>query len=226
MVSGIRAIVFDLDGTLYSSDEFSAAIKRGAALYIAEHKGITADAATTLIRETRERLSRENGQEATLSLVCIELGGSVAGFHATVTPLLHPETILKPDFRVTSLVTRLAQRFDLYLYTNNNRPLTDRILDTIELSGLFDGIFTIEDFWRPKPDRDILNRIFSTILRKPEECLFVGDRYDVDLKLPAELGSSDFLVTNIQDLLGLERYLSRHMLEQNPLNSLNPKENR
>jgi len=208
MASGIRAIIFDLDGTLYFNDDFSDEIKKGAANYIADLKGISAETAATLIRETRKRLSCEKGREATLSLVCIELGGSVAGFHATVTPLLHPEMHLKPDYRVKDLLTSLAERFNLYLYTNNNRTLTDRILKTIELSSLFKEIFTIEDFWRPKPDQDVLKYIFSTIHRIPEECLFVGDRYDVDLKLPVKMGSTPFLVTDIQALLGLETFLS------------------
>jgi putative hydrolase of the HAD superfamily len=208
MASGIRAIVFDLDGTLYSNDDFSAEIKWGAGIYIAELKGITVENAATLIRETRQRLSSERGQEATLSAVCVELGGSIAGFHTTVTPLLHPETLLKPDYRVTALLTALAKRFELYIYTNNNRTLTERILQEIGLAGLFARIFTIEDFWRPKPDREVLNHIFATILKNPEECLFVGDRYDVDLKLPTEMGCSSFLVTNIQSLLELETFLS------------------
>ena len=156
MASGIRAIVFDLDGTLYLNDGFSAEIKWGAGIYIAELKGITVENAAILIRETRQRLSSERGQEATLSAVCVELGGSIAGFHKTVTPLLHPETLLKPDYRVTALLTALAKRFELYLYTNNNRTLTDRILQEIGLAGLFARIFTIEDFWRPKPDREVL----------------------------------------------------------------------
>ena len=208
MASEIRAIIFDLDGTLYFNDGFAEEIKWGAAIYIADLKGISADTAATLIRETRKRLSCEKDQEATLSMVCIELGGSVAGFHAAVTPLLHPEKDLKPDCRITTLLTVLAERFDLYLYTNNNRSLTDRILRTIELSEMFEKIFTIEDFWRPKPDRKVLNNIFSTIRKNPEECLFVGDRYDVDLKLAVEMGCTPFLVTDIQDLMGLETFLS------------------
>jgi putative hydrolase of the HAD superfamily len=206
MVSEIRAIVFDLDGTLYINDDFANEIKRGACDYIAGLKGISADSAASLIAETRKRLSCERGQEATLSAVCSELGGSVAGFHATVTPLLYPESLLKPDGRVTALITRLSERYELYLYTNNNRTLTDRILKTIKLSGLFGRIFTIEDFWQPKPDREVLNKIFSTIRKNPAECLFVGDRHDVDLKLPAEMGCSTFLVTNIQGLLELANF--------------------
>jgi len=224
MVSGVRAIIFDLDGTLYSSEGFANEIKRGAAEYIAGIKGISADTAASLIKETRERLSRRIGQEATISLVCVELGGSVAGFHATATPLIRPETFLKPDYRVTSLLAKLSQWYELYLYTNNNRTLTNRILETLDLSGLFEKIFTIEDFWQPKPDRNVLEHIFSTIRRTPDECLFVGDRHDVDLKLPVEMGSSCFLVSGVQDLLGLERFLSRNKNEQKPSNDLYFKE--
>lgn len=209
MASGIRAIIFDLDGTLYVNDGFADEIKRGAAIYIADLKGISAETAAILIRETRDRLSCKKSQEATLSMVCHELGGSAAGFHAAVTSLLNPEKVLKPDCRVTGLLTTLAERYNLYLYTNNNRTLTDRILRTIELSELFEDIFTIEDFWRPKPDRDVLKYIFSTIQRNPDECLFVGDRYDVDLKLAVEMGSTPFLVTDIQSLMGLGTFLSQ-----------------
>jgi putative hydrolase of the HAD superfamily len=208
MISRIRAIVFDLDGTLYVNDGFADEIKRGADTYIAELKGITADAADALIRKTRERLSRKQGWEATLSSVCTELGGSIAGFHAAVTPTLHPERLLQEDHRVTALISALAKRFELYLYTNNNRILTDRILQAIGLSGLFAEIFTIEEFWRPKPDRDVLNHIFSTIHNTPEQCLFVGDRYDVDLRLPSEMCCQTFFVATIQDLLELETLLS------------------
>ncbi|MRR07174.1 MAG: HAD family hydrolase, partial [Deltaproteobacteria bacterium] len=107
-----------------------------------------------------------------------------------------------------ALLGALAKRFELYLYTNNNRTLTERILYQIGLAGLFSGAFTIEDFWRPKPDREVLQHIFSTIRKNPEECLFVGDRYDVDLRLPLEMGCSAFLVADIQSLLELETFLS------------------
>ncbi|MDD2321931.1 MAG: HAD family hydrolase, partial [Geobacteraceae bacterium] len=67
MVSEIRAIVFDLDGTLYVNDGFADEIKQSAATYIAETQGIPTDVADTLISTTRLRLSREQGREATLS---------------------------------------------------------------------------------------------------------------------------------------------------------------
>jgi putative hydrolase of the HAD superfamily len=36
------------------------------------------------------------------------------------------------------------------------------------------------------------------------ECLFVGDRYDVDLMLPREMGAQVVLSTTVDELLKLE----------------------
>jgi putative hydrolase of the HAD superfamily len=203
MLSDIRAIIFDLDGTLYVSDGLAEEIRRAVCEYAANLTGVSPEAAADLVRETRERLSREQGMEATLTSVCEELGGDIAGFHQTVTPKVHPEAFLARDDRVIMLVTNLAKRYDLYIYTNNNPVLTGRILELLGISGIFQEVFTIENFRRPKPDRNALERLFSAIGRCPNECLFVGDRYDVDLRVPAEMGSAVFLVTGVQELLKL-----------------------
>lgn len=203
MFSGIGAIVFDLDGTLYSNPGFAREIYRAVCAYAAELAGLSAEAAETMVGAVKERLTREKGMEATLSSVCEELGGDVEGFHEAITPMVHPENFLVRDERITGLLSSLASRFDLYVYTNNNRILTDRILGILGLSGLIRRAFTIEDFRRPKPDRNVLEKLFAAIGRTPEECLFVGDRYDVDLRLPADMGSAVFLVKDVQDLFTL-----------------------
>ncbi|MRR57770.1 MAG: HAD family hydrolase [Deltaproteobacteria bacterium] len=203
MLSDIRAIVFDLDGTLYVSDGLTEEIRRAVCEYAGRIKGISPETAADLIRETRERLSQTQGTEVTLSAVCEELGGDLAGFHQAITPKVHPEAYLTRDDRVVKLVTNLAARYDLYIYTNNNPDLTGRIMNLLGVCGLFREVFTIENFRRPKPDRSSLEKLFSAIDRQPAECLFVGDRYDVDLRVPAEMGSAVFLVTGVEELLKL-----------------------
>jgi putative hydrolase of the HAD superfamily len=208
VISGIHAIIFDLDGTLYSSEGFAGEIHNAACRYLAGLKGISAESAGRLIRESRARISSDTGRDITLTSILLDLGGDPARFHREVAEGVSPEAFLKRDDRVVHLVTTLANRFDLYIYTNNNRPLTDRILGILGISGKFQGVFTIEDFWTPKPDGEILGHILERIGRLPEECLFVGDRYDVDLRIPAESGSAVFLVTGVMDLLNLGRLAS------------------
>ncbi|HEX9078423.1 MAG TPA: HAD family hydrolase [Desulfuromonadaceae bacterium] len=204
----IRAIVFDLDGTLYVSQPFAATIQEEAAVYLAAVRGIGPDEARELIDATRARLTGESGTVQTLSAVCTALGGSVRDLHAWFEQRLRPEAYLVRDERVVNLLARLGERFGLYLYTNNNRALTMRILEYLGLEGLFSRVFTIDDAWRAKPDEVMLERILAAIGRTPAEVLFVGDRYDVDLRLPEQKGCPVFLCRNVEQLLRLDEVLT------------------
>jgi putative hydrolase of the HAD superfamily len=205
--SPIRAIVFDLDGTLYVEPVFAATIQDQAAVYMGRIKGISVAEARLLMDATRTRLTEESGTVQTLSAVCTELGGSVRDLHALFEERLRPEAYLVRDERVITLLGHLRERFCLYLYTNNNRALTARILDYLGLDGLFERIFAIDDDWRAKPDEGMLEQILATIGRAPAEVLFVGDRYDVDLRLPEQKGCPVFLSQNVEQLLRLENVL-------------------
>jgi putative hydrolase of the HAD superfamily len=203
VLSGIHAIIFDLDGTLYINDGLAREVQQAACRFVARLRGIEPDAAADLIRETRVRLSQASGIDTPLTSVCSELGGSPRQFHEAITPAVNPELHLKPDERVSTLLASLRKRYELYIYTNNNRTLSGRTLSALGISGLFNGVFTIEDTWRPKPDRSALRALLASIGRLPEECLFVGDRYDIDLRMPADMGAAVMLISGVDDLFRL-----------------------
>jgi len=206
--SDIKALIFDLDGTLYTSAPLGREILLSACRYIAEMKGVESEQADLLIRETKKHLSLRTGMEATLSLTCMELGGDLRELHRRFAAEIKPERFLSRDERVTELLKTLGKKFELYLYTNNNRALSAAIMDILGFAGLFRQEFTIEDAWRPKPDRMGLEDIFHRIGRKPDECLFVGDRYDIDLRLPAAMGSAVCLVSTMEELFHLCKLMS------------------
>lgn len=201
--SQIHGIVFDLDGTLYESREFAATIQETAAIYIAGIKKTGKEYARQLIIDTRRRLAEERDEIPTLSAVCSELGGTIQELHAFFQPHLHPEHYLSKDQQVITLLGSLKAQFPLYLYTNNNRALTIRIMVLLGLGGFFRKIYAIDDTWIAKPDEEMLNRILDEIGLLPEEVLFVGDRYDVDLRLPEQRGCPVYLSQNIEQLLRL-----------------------
>lgn len=208
MTGKLKALVFDLDGTLYFSDELGREIGRTAARYIAYLKGIEVDAAAALVRETRQRLTAAQGFEASLSVACLDLGGNLENLHAWFAREVNPDGVLQRDERVVACLAALGRRFALHIYTNNNRALSSRIMEIIGVDGMFDRVFTIEDSWRPKPDRQVLTELFAGIGLEPGETLFVGDRYDIDLLLPKQMGAQVHLVGRTEDLLALNRLLS------------------
>ena len=44
---------------------------------------------------------------------------------------------------------------------------------------------------------------------EPERCLSVGDRYDIDIALPLELGMGGILVDGVEDVYGIPDLLPR-----------------
>lgn len=196
--------IFDLDGTLYFDSEIGRAIGREAYRYIAGIKGTDETTARQMVRSTRMRITEEQGFDASLSISCMALGGDLRELHSCFSDNIHPERFLCRDERVVELLETMSERFPLYIYTNNNCSLAARIMDVIGVSHLFARVFTIEDSWRPKPDRQTLERIFSETGLRPEETIFAGDRYDIDLRLPGEMGATVRLVSTLDDLLALE----------------------
>jgi putative hydrolase of the HAD superfamily len=203
----IRGIVFDLDGTLYVCERFAAEIHDVSAAYIAGLKGITRTEAESLLAVTRKQLTDESGTVQTISSVCRELGGNIRELHRLFESVLRPEAFLVRDERVIRLLEGLAEKFSLYIYTNNNRVLTARIINYLGLEGLFGNIFTIDDTWRGKPDEELVNKVLRDVGLSPAEALFVGDRYDVDLRIPEQLGCPVYLSQCLEQLLRLEELL-------------------
>ena len=206
--SAIRGIVFDLDGTLYVSEAFAAMIQEAATGYIAAIKGISGDEARLLMVAARTRLAEAQGITPTLSAVSTELGGSIRDLHAVLEAQLRPESYLVRDERVISLLGRLSRRFDLSVYTNNNRALATRIVAYLGLDGFFRHIFAIDDSWHAKPDEEMLEQVLDRLGLAPVETLFVGDRYDVDLRLPEQRGCPIYLSRSVEQLLRLDELLN------------------
>ena len=200
----LRAIVFDLDGTLYQDDRLGEEVNLCACRYIGSLKGIPPDQAGTMLDEARDNLT---GPGRTLSRSVLSLGGNLQELHSRLSREVHPEGVLTADPRVPELLKRLARRFELHLYTNNNRELSSRIMAQIGVDGLFQKVFSIEDYWRPKPDQVALLGILESIARKPAETLFVGDRHAVDLALPESMGCAIFEAKTVEELLELAELL-------------------
>ena len=69
------------------------------------------------------------------------------------------------------------------------------------------GVFTINDTWVGKPDEEGVKRVLGEIGLSPDETLFVGDRFDVDLRVPEQLGCPVYLSQTLEQLLRLESLL-------------------
>jgi putative hydrolase of the HAD superfamily len=203
----IKAIVFDLDGTLYVSEAFEHAVWESVSRYAGELLGIPSDEAGQRIKELRDRLTAERGTLQTLAVAIELLGGTVPEMHRRFAEELNPHDSIEPDPRVLPLISALKQRYTCWLLTNNNRTLTNKILATLGLEDSFQRVITINDTWRPKPDQELLDQLLGELGLPPETVLFVGDRYDIDLRLPEQQGCPVLLTKTIDELMQLKALL-------------------
>ncbi|GAB4182944.1 MAG: HAD family hydrolase [Geothermobacteraceae bacterium] len=205
--TSVSAIVFDLDGTLYTNAELLAEIERTAELLVARGRGVSPQAARRTMNRARRRIADLEGREPTLSRVCMELGIELRDLHRTFEEMVRPEQYLVYDPVLQALLEGLREHCPLYLYTNNNLLLTQKILALLGIENLFERLFTIEYAWRPKPDPEVLEMVLGEIGGPPDEVLFVGDRDQVDLEPARERGLPTLLVSETADLLQVHKLL-------------------
>lgn len=201
----IKAIVFDLDGTLYVSEPFEHAVWESVSRYAGELLGCAAGPGGEHLRVLRERLTAERGTVQTLAVAIQVMGGTVQEMHRRFALELEPAQMIEPDNRVPVLVNNLAGVSRVWLLTNNNRALTGKILSVLGLTDSFEKVITIDDTWRPKPDESVLDELLAGLDLPAENVLFVGDRYDIDLRLPEQRGCPVLLTKTVNDLMVLEQ---------------------
>ncbi|MFA5516172.1 MAG: HAD family hydrolase [Desulfuromonadales bacterium] len=203
----IRSIIFDLDGTLYVSPQVAQRIQTTADELVASTRGVSLAEGKSLLCAARRRQSENEDEEPTLSRTLQELGIDLADFHLLLQEKVQPERFLSNDPVLYALLDSLRDVCDLYVYTNNNLPLAQKILALLGVEDLFDRVYTIEFDWQPKPSQQTLERIMEDIGGPPDSFLFVGDRPHVDLKVADSLGVPTLQVTETSDLLQIHKML-------------------
>jgi putative hydrolase of the HAD superfamily len=171
--SGRRVWLFDLDNTLHDASH-AAFGETNAAMndYIIGHLGVDhAEAA-------RLRLHYQHRYGATLLGLVRHHG--VRASHFLEETHRHPglEQRLRTSAHDRAAIKRLHGA--KFILTNAPRDYTLRVLNTLRLTPLFDGVISIEDMtmfgeFRPKPDARMFRRIAVRLKVRTTDCVLVED---------------------------------------------------
>lgn len=184
----IKVIIFDLDGTLYKSEEIRKQFAKAAYITLTKIKNISREEARALIEERRDAIQKKQGFPAPYTLTLVSYGVPIEFWHKENVRLFDPRNHLNKDEKLKRVLETLKTKYRLAILTNNNDVQTARILEALGLDSLFDKIFTYNSFKIIKPNPEFLERAATALDVKPEECLVVGDRYHVDLAPAKQLG--------------------------------------
>jgi len=199
----IKAILFDLDGTLYKSEIIRRKFAEAAYNTIAKLKNISLEKAQLLIEERREELQKKRGSAVPYTLTLLSFGIPIAQWHKENIAFFDPREYLVEDKNLKKILAELKRRYRLAILTNNNTVQAERILEALNLNGVFDRVFTYNTFKLLKPDPEFFKKAAAQLNAKPTECLVVGDRYCIDLNPAKELGMHILEVIGPLDIYNL-----------------------
>ncbi len=196
----IKVIIFDLDGTLYISSEVYKKFAEAAYYTYAKIKKTSVEEARVVLEQRREEMKKERGYAVPYTLALISFGIPIEQWHKENIEFFDAGEYLEEDKELQKMLKDLKKRFRLAVLTNNNRIQTERILKTLGIEELFDSIFTYESFKLIKPNPEIFEMVINRLKLSPEQCLMVGDRYDVDLVPAKEIGMRIYEVKGPKDI--------------------------
>lgn len=204
----IKAILFDMDGTLYFSPVIRNKFAEAAIQTLADFKEWSLETAQQEIEATRERLKVQYGSSVPYTLTLRTFGIPIEVWHEQNIAYFDPRDFLDPDPSLRASLKMLKGKYILAVLTNNNCTQAERTLEALDVKDMFNAVFTYNSFKLLKPDPEFYEQAVSQLNVAITECCVVGDRYDVDLKPAKDLGMCVLEVKGPEDIHLLQRRLN------------------
>lgn len=204
----LKTIIFDIDSTLYTNEEYAFEQVDCQVRRFARERGISNDEARKLVADFREKFARENGgKKISLSNTLLSFGVPIQKSIEWRRELLEPKNFLTRDERLQKTLSALSKKFNLICVTNNPVTPAKKTLVALGVESLFSNIIGLDTCNVSKPAREPFLLAAEKCGSQAQECLSVGDRYDLDIIVPLELGMGGVLVEGVADVYSLPDFL-------------------
>ena len=201
---GKLAFLFDIDRTLYTNDEYAQSQIDLPIEHLARLRGKTFEQMNAEVAEYRKNWAdSHNGKEISLGNTFLHLGVSIEDTIRWREELCRPEDYLCEDKKLRAVLMELASRFSLAVVTNNPLSVAVRTLSVLGVHDILQKIVGLDTFGISKPNERILLEAARLCGVSRERCVSVGDRFDIDIALPLELGMGGILVDGVEDVYKL-----------------------
>ena len=199
-----KAIIFDIDSTLYTNAEFAKNQIDVQIEQFAKIKNLDPKTANQMVVSYREEWSKLNaGKKRSLANTFIDLGISIEQSIQMRKELINPEKYLFIDTKLAETLVELSKKFSLICVTNNPVSAARKILECLGVDMILPEIIGLDTFSISKPDVKMYELAAKRMNVKIENCISVGDRFDIDLAIPLEMGMGAILVDGVEDVYNL-----------------------
>ena len=205
----LKTIIFDIDSTLYTNDAYVSHQSEVQLRRFAKVRGISEEKARTMFDDYRSEWSKMHGGKKisecnTLAALGIPIETSVAWRNE----LIEPERFLSRDKKLFEVLQALKESYALLCVTNNPANVGRKTLSALGVENCIETVIGLDTFGKSKPAREPFEEAARRTEAAIEECLSVGDRYDIDIALPLDMGMGGILVDGVSDVYELPNVLN------------------
>lgn len=220
----LKAVIFDIDNTLYDFDAGNRHAAAATAAYAEEQLGMTGDAFLTATREAMAIQFRDHGMTAGCHSRAIRYLMVMERFrlplrHAHILNDLYWNELLKvitPYPYIEEFLKGLKEKgIRIGVGTDMTADWQLKKLDVLGLLPYIDFAVTSEEAEGEKPSKPFFDTVLQRAGCLPEECLFIGDHLQKDVlgamnagmhawwyQPDAEKAANNPIVTSIQGYNG------------------------
>jgi phosphoglycolate phosphatase/putative hydrolase of the HAD superfamily len=200
----ISALIFDMDLTLYTSPEYGKAQIDSLVERLGKIMGKSFMEMDGEINEYRRSFSASHGgKKPSLSFILLNYGISMAENVRWREETCEPALFLKEDRKLGETLKELSASYALGVVTNNPVLVARKTLAALGVESYFGSLVGLDTCMTAKPQRLPFVKMTELLGCQPETCVSVGDRYDIDLALPMEMGMGGILVDGVEDVYKL-----------------------
>lgn len=204
----IQTLIFDIDSTLYTNSAYAYEQVDCQVREFAKLKNLTSDEARKLVFDFRKKFAEENGGKK------ISLGNLLTNFGIPIeqsiqwrNDLMRPEDFLVRDEKLIYELQILSKKYKLICVTNNPVKPARKTLEVIGISDFFEHIVGLDTCYKSKPAREPFEKALELTKTTAENAVAIGDRYDLDVQLPLQMGMGGIEVSGVEDVYDLNKIL-------------------
>jgi phosphoglycolate phosphatase/putative hydrolase of the HAD superfamily len=206
----IRALAFDMDLTLYSNPEYGQYQIDKLVEKLGKLRGLSFREMQGEVEEKRKAWALSHrGKGISLSHILESYGIGMEEIISWREEIFEPWLFIKEDEKLKTVLEKLSDNYTLGVVTNNPVLVARKTLAALGVEACFPFIIGLDTCKVAKPHKVPFVRFSESSLCPPETCVSIGDRYDIDLDIPLEMGMGGILVNGVEDVYNLPEILRR-----------------
>lgn len=208
-----KTLIFDIDSTLYTNAAYAFEQVDCQIRQFAKERGITEDEARRMVADYRKQYSARNGgKKISLGNTLLAFGIPIAQSVEWRKTLMEPAAFLTRDEHLIQILETWQQRYNLICVTNNPVFTARKTLEAIGVSEFFPEIVGLDTCLKSKPALEPFEKACELTNTPPQECIAIGDRYDMDIALPLQMGMGGILVTGVEEVYEIGVHILKNVV--------------